>query len=76
MVMMIREMELREEGLEEGLEKGREEGKILGAIEIMREDGRNNADIIARLMCKYGLSQIEAERYLTDGADSLSSAPH
>ena len=54
MVMMIREMEVREEG--------KEEGKILGTIETMRDDGKDDQTIIARLIKKYGLSEKEAER--------------
>ena len=52
------EME-RKEGLEEGLKKG-----ILGAIEIMVEDGRTEQEIIERIMRKYNLSSEEAAGYM------------
>ena len=54
----------REEGRQEGREEGLEEGVILGAIETMRDDGRSDEDILARLMKKYGLSRKDAEGYL------------
>ena len=47
MVMMIREMEIREEGREEGRKEGNKEGKILGT---MRDDGKDDQAIIARLI--------------------------
>ena len=56
MVMMIRDMEMREEG--------REEGKILGTVETMRDDGKDDKEIIKRLMKKYNLKQKEAEKYV------------
>jgi len=56
MVMMIHEMEVREEG--------REEGKILGTIETMRDDGKDDQAIITRIINKYGLTKEEAERYV------------
>ena len=43
----------------EGLAKG-----ITGAVEIMREDGKDGRAIIERLMSKYDLTQEEAEKYV------------
>ena len=43
----------------EGLAKG-----ITGAVEIMREDGKDDRAIIERLMSKYDLTQEEAEKYV------------
>ena len=60
MVMKIREMELREMALAEG----RAEGKILGAVEILREEGKDNKEILGRIMAKYHLSEEEAKEYL------------
>ena len=56
MVMMIREMEIREEG--------REEGRILGVIETMRADGKDDQAIIDRLVDKYDLSLETAKEYV------------
>ena len=54
----------RNEGRKEGRVKGREEGKILGAIETMRDDGKDEQAIVSRLISKYGLSAKQAKRYL------------
>ena len=43
----------------EGLAKG-----IAGAVEIMREDGKDDRAIVERLMSKYDLTQEEAEKYV------------
>ena len=43
----------------EGLAKG-----ITGAVEIMREDGKDDRAIVERLMSKYDLTQEEAEKYV------------
>ena len=76
MVMMIREMEIREEGREEGRKEGREEGReegrkegreegiILGTIETMREDGKTDSEILKRLRDRYQLSEAVAQEYL------------
>ena len=84
MVMMIRDMEKREEGREEGLREGREEGlkeglkegreeglkegrekgRIVGTVETMRDDGKDNQAILSRLIGKYGLTQEEAKVYV------------
>ena len=60
MVMMIRDMEKREEGREEGLK----EGKIVGTVETMRDDGKDNQAIITRLIEKYDLTPEEAKVYV------------
>ncbi len=36
----------------------------MGAVEIMREDGKDDRAIIERLMSKYDLTQEEAEKYV------------
>ena len=48
----------------EGISEGVSTGKILGAVETMRDDGKSNQDIVARLMVKYSLTQEQAERYV------------
>lgn len=63
------QMELfRQDGVKEGREKGRKEGqkegKILGTIETMRDDGKDDQAIIVRLIKKYGLTEKEAEGYV------------
>ena len=60
MVMMIRDMEK----IEEGKEIGKEIGKILGTVETMRDDGKPDKTIVARLMSRYGLTEEEAKRYV------------
>ena len=71
----IRE-EGREKGREEGIEIGEKrgekrgqkrgekigmkKGRLRGAVEIMREDGRSDAEIQQRLMDKYGVSKKKA----------------
>ena len=64
MVMMIRDMEKREEGREEGLKEGKEIGRIVGTVETMRDDGKDNRSIINRLIEKYGLTPEEAKVYV------------
>ena len=56
---------LRVEGecLAKGLAKGRAED-ITGAVEIMREDGKDARTIVERLVSKYNLTQEEAEKYV------------
>ena len=58
---LMKEDFLRVEGeyLAKGLAKG-----ITGAVEIMREDGKDDRAIIERLMSKYDLTQEEAEKYV------------
>ena len=61
MIMMVHDMEVREEG--------RAEGRIIGIIETMREDGKDDQTIIARLRSKFNFTQDEAERYVFTAAD-------
>ncbi|MBQ9156252.1 MAG: Rpn family recombination-promoting nuclease/putative transposase [Eubacterium sp.] len=56
MVMMIHDMEIREEG--------REEGKIFGTIETMQDDGKDEETIRNRLIDKYHLEDSEAVEYI------------
>lgn len=56
MVTMIHEMEIRKEG--------REEGKIIGTIDTMRDDGKDNQAIVKRLIEKFHLSRETAEAYV------------
>ena len=56
MMLYIRDNEMRAEG--------RAEGKILGAIGIMRDDGKTDDEIITRLMSKFKLTLEEAEEYV------------
>ena len=68
----IMEMEIREnahaeghaEGRAEGLAEGRAEGMILGTIETMRDDGKTDEEILARITGKYDLTEEEAKEYL------------
>ena len=46
------------------LEYGENRGKILGFVEALRDDGKSDRDIVARLMAKYGLTQAQAEGYV------------
>ena len=62
------EME-RKEGLEEGLKKGLKEGLkkgILGAIEIMVEDGRTEQEMTDRLVNEYKINLENAMEYITE----------
>ena len=52
------------EGRKEGRKEGQKEGKILGTIETMRDDGKDDQAIIVRLIKKYGLTEKEAEGYV------------
>ena len=54
----------RAEGEARGRAEGEARGRILGTIETCRDLGFSNADIIKRLMEKFGLSQNEAEAYV------------
>ena len=51
-------------GIEQGLEKGMEQGKIYGLIEAYRDDNLPEAEIIARLQKKFGLTESEIRKYL------------
>ena len=63
MVMMIHDMEIREEGKAEGIKEGKAEG-IIGAVEMLQEDGKSDAEIITRLTAKYTISDEEARKYI------------
>ena len=47
------------EGFETGVEKG-----IEGAVEILREEGYEDSQIIERIRKRFGLTQEDAERYV------------
>ena len=63
-----------EEGRKEGIEKGRKEGRKEGIeegrkrmlIEISREGGVPDEDILKQLIGKFGLTEKEARRYLLE----------
>ena len=50
-----------EQGIERGLNRG-----IIGAIEMLREDGKEDKVIIERIMRKYHLTRAEAEAYVLE----------
>ena len=52
-----------ETGVEKGMEKGIEKG-IEGAVEILREEGYKDSQIIERIRKRFGLTQEDAERYV------------
>ncbi|MGX8704162.1 MAG: PD-(D/E)XK nuclease family transposase [bacterium] len=56
--------EIRQEGIligeKRGEKRGMKKGRLRGAVEIMREDGRSDAEIEQRLMDKYGVSKKKA----------------
>ena len=54
----------RAEGEAKGRAEGEARGRILGTVETCRDLGFSNADIIKRLIEKFGLSQNEAEAYV------------
>ena len=65
--MLIQEKYDRMDWVTYGNEQKREglfAGKILGYIESMRDDGKSDREIAARLMTKYGLSQEKADEYV------------
>ena len=59
-----------EEGRKEGIEKGRkegiEEGRKRMLIEISRESGVPDEDILKQLIGKFGLTEKEARKYLLE----------
>ena len=63
-VLDFREARGRAEGEARGRTEGEASGRILGTVETCRDLGFSNADIIKRLMEKFGLSQNEAEAYV------------
>ena len=50
-------------GILKGREEGREDG-IIVAVDIMREDGKTDSEIIARIRSKFNLTQEQAEEYV------------
>jgi len=63
-VLDFREARGRAEGEARGRAEGEARGRILGTVETCRDLGFSNADIIKRLIEKFGLSQNEAEAYV------------
>ena len=55
-----------EEGIEEGRKEGIEEGRKRMLIEISRESGVPDEDILKQLIGKFGLTEKEARRYLLE----------
>ena len=51
-------------GIVTGEKRGKMKGKVLGAIETMRDDGKTESEIKARIMKKYGLDEKTAEDYM------------
>ena len=51
------------QGLEKGIERGLEKG-IIVTVEVLREDGASDADIVKRIMAKYNLTKEKAEEYV------------
>ena len=51
-------------GEKRGIVIGEKRGKVLGAIENMRDDGKTESEIKARIMKKYGLDEKTAEDYM------------
>jgi hypothetical protein len=56
-----------ERGEKRGEERGEKRG-ILGAVDILRDLGIPNNEIIARIREKYNLTQAEAEAYVLASA--------
>ena len=57
----------RKEGREEGREEGRKEGKAEGIcilIEALKGLGQSREFILSKLLSEYGLSEVEASKYL------------
>lgn len=54
-----------EKGVKQGIERGLNRG-IIGAIEMLREDGKEDKVIIERIMRKYHLTRVEAEAYVLE----------
>ena len=55
-----------EEGIEEGRKEGIEEGRKRMLIEISRESGVPDEDILKQLIGKFGLTEKETRRYLLE----------
>ena len=79
MVMMIREMEIREEGREEGRAEGIEEGRaegieegIVGAVQILRDLNVADHCITEKIMQQFHLSKEKAESYVFPAAGVIA----
>ena len=55
--------EMRSDAMTEGLVRGMEKG-ILGTIDICRDLGLDNNEIITRIIDKFSITQDEAEKYM------------
>ena len=65
MDIAVQREEAEEIGEEIGLKKGKDFG-IIGAIEIMLEDGKADKEILQRIQSKYEISEAQAEKYLAE----------
>ena len=65
MDIAVQREEAEEIGEEIGLKKGKDFG-IIGAIEIMLEDGKADKEILQRIKSKYEISEAQAEKYLAE----------
>ena len=54
-----------EKGVKQGIEQGFNRG-VIGAIEMLREDGKDDKAIVERIMRKYHLTRAEAEAYVLE----------
>ena len=59
------------EGITEGINQGLDKG-IIGAVELLREDGHDDQTIIKRIMSKYHLTLEAAKKYVLLPATSKS----
>ena len=59
------------EGVTEGINQGLDKG-IIGAVELLREDGHDDQTIIKRIMSKYHLTLEAAKKYVLLPAASKS----
>ena len=55
-----------ERGIKIGEARGIKTGVIFGAIDMMRDDGKDEDTILKKLMEKYDLSRPDAEKYLRE----------
>ncbi|HIZ55832.1 MAG TPA: hypothetical protein H9671_06465 [Firmicutes bacterium] len=59
------------EGVTEGINQGLDKG-IIGAVELLREDGHDDQTIIKRIMSKYHLTLEATKKYVLLPAASKS----
>ena len=64
MMMVMDKLVEYDRGEMAGEMRGTIRGKVLGAIETMRDDGKTESEIKARIMKKYGLDEKTAEDYM------------